>query len=100
MRMQFLSLSTAQSRKAIFAVLGSIRKQGLQKLARMPLGDVQAKDSGELKNILAERIDSIEPTLAHAIREMSSNAAVVLATLAYLFVLDWRMAPATLLSAE
>ena len=98
MRVLLHSLSTAQSHKATFAVLGSIRKQGLQKLARMPLGDVQAKGSGELKNILVERVDSIEPTLAHAIPEMSSNAAVVLATLAYLFVLDWRMALTALIT--
>ena len=92
------SLSTAQSHKATFAVLGSIRKQGLAKLARMPLGDVQARGSGELKNILVERVDSMEPTLAHAIPEMSSNAVLVLATLIYLFALDWRMALASLLT--
>ena len=92
LRVLFHSLSTAQSHKATFAVLGNIRKQGLAKLAKMPLGDVQAKGSGELKNILVERVDSIEPTLAHAIPEMSSNAAVALATLIYLFVIDWRMA--------
>lgn len=91
LRVLFHSLSTAQSHKATFAVLGNIRKQGLAKLAKMPLGDVQAKGSGELKNILVERVDSIEPTLAHAIPEMSSNAAVALATLIYLFVIDWRM---------
>lgn len=91
LRVLFHSLSTAQSHKATFAVLGNIRKQGLAKLAKMPLGDVQAKGSGELKNILVERVDSIEPTLAHAIPEMSSNAAVALATLIYLFVIDWRI---------
>ena len=92
------SLSTAQSHKATFAVLGNIRTQCLEKLSRMPLGDVQARGSGELKNILVERVDSIEPTLAHAIPEMSSNAAVVLATLVYLFALDWRMALASLIT--
>ncbi len=92
LRVLFHSLSTAQSHKATFAVLGNIRKQGLAKLARMPLGDVQRRGSGELKNILVERVDSIEPTLAHAIPEMSSNAAVVLATFVYLLILDWRMA--------
>ena len=97
LRVLFHSLSTAQSHKATFAVLGNIRKQGLAKLAKMPLGDVQAKGSGELKNILVERVDSIEPTLAHAIPEMSSNAAAVLATFAYLLVLDWRMALASLI---
>ena len=98
LRELFHSLSTAQSHKATFAVLGNIRKQGLAKLARMPLGDVQARGSGELKNILVERVDSIEPTLAHAIPEMSSNAAVVLATFIYLLILDWRMALASLIT--
>ena len=92
LRVLLHSLSTAQSHRATFAVLGNIRTQGLAKLARMPLGDVQARGSGELKSILVERVDSIEPTLAHAIPEMSGNAAAVLATFLYLLVLDWRMA--------
>ena len=98
LRVLFHSLSTAQSHKATFAVLGNIRKQGLEKLSRMPLGDVQARGSGELKNILVERVDSMEPTLAHVLPEMSSNAVVVLATLVYLFCLDWRMALASLIT--
>ena len=98
LRVLFHSLSTAQSHKATFAVLGNIRKQGLAKLARMPLGDVQARGSGELKNILVERVDSIEPTLAHVIPEVSGNAAVAAATLAYLFALDWRMALSALIT--
>ena len=98
LRVLLHSLSTAQSHQATFAVLGSIRKQGLEKLARMPLGDVQGRGSGELKNILVERVDSMEPTLAHVIPEMSSNAVVALATLLCLFLLDWRMALASLLT--
>ncbi len=98
LRVLLHSLSTAQSHKATFAVLGNIRKQGLLKLARMPLGEVQSRGSGELKNILVERVDSIEPTLAHVIPEMSSNAVVVLATIAYLIILDWRMALASLIT--
>ena len=98
LRVLFHSLSTAQSHKATFAVLGNIRKQGLDKLSRMPLGNVQSRGSGELKNILVERVDSIEPTLAHVIPEMSSNAAVALATLFYLFVIDWRMALSALIT--
>ena len=98
LRVLFRSLSTAQSHKATFAVLGNIRKEGLEKLSRMPLGDVQSRGSGELKNILVERVDSIEPTLAHAIPEMSSNAAVALATLVYLFIMDWRLALASLIT--
>ena len=88
LRVLLHSLSTAQSHQATFAVLGNIRRQGLDKLSRMPLGDVQARGSGELKNILVEHVDSMEPTLAHVIPEMTSNAAITLATLIYLFFLD------------
>ena len=98
LRVLFHSLSTSQSHQATFAVLANIRKEGLEKLSRMPLGDVQARGSGELKNILVERVDSIEPTLAHVIPEMSSNAAVALATLGYLFAVDWRMALSALIT--
>lgn len=98
LRAIFHSLSTSQSHQAAFAVLGNIRKQGLDKLSKMPLGDVQARGSGELKNILVERVDSLEPTLAHVIPEMTGNAAAALATLIYLLVLDWRMALASLIT--
>ena len=98
LRVLLHALSTAQSHKATFAVLGNIRKQGLAKLARMPLGDVQAKGSGELKSILVERVDSMEPTLAHVIPEMSSNAVLVLATFVYLLALDWCMALVSLIT--
>ena len=97
-RVLFHSLSTALSHQATFAVLGNVRKQGLEKLSKMPLGNVRAQGSGELKNVLVERVDSMEPTLAHAIPEMSSNAAVAVATLIYLFCLDWRMALAALIT--
>ena len=93
----FHSLSTSQSHQAAFAVLGNIRREGLAKLARMPLSDVLSRGSGELKNILVERVDSMEPTLAHVIPEMTANAAAALATLLYLFVLDPRMALAALI---
>ena len=70
LRVLLHALSTAQSHKATFAVLGNIRKQGLAKLARMPLGDVQAKGSGELKSILVERVDSMEPTPCWCLRHL------------------------------
>ncbi len=58
------SLSTALSHKATFAVLANIRKSCCDKLARVPLGYVKDTPSGTFKNIMVERIDSIETTLA------------------------------------
>ena len=59
------SLSTALSHKATFSVLANIRKACFEKLARVPLGYVKETSSGTFKNIMVERIDSIETTLAH-----------------------------------
>ena len=98
LRVLFHALSTSCSHVATFAVLGNIRKQGLLKLERMPLGEVQKLGSGNLKNILVERIDSVETTLAHMIPEMTGNLCAVFATVVYLFVIDWRMALASLIT--
>ncbi len=87
----FHALSTAQSHKATFHVLGTVRKRALARLSVMSLGDVQSYGSGELKNILVERIDSVETTLAHILPEFTSNLLASVLMLAYLFVLDWRM---------
>ena len=98
LRVGFHGLSTSCSHVATFAVLGNIRKQGLLKLEKMPLGDVRHRGSGELKNILVERVDSIETTLAHIVPEATGNLCVVAATLIYLFIIDWRMALASLIT--
>ena len=91
-------VSTTLSHKATFHVLGNIRKRGLLKMEKMALGDVLHRGSGELKNILVERIDSIETSLAHIIPESSGNVFVVICTLIYLFSIDWRMALASLIT--
>lgn len=88
----FHSVSTAFSHKATFSVLGQIRKKTCDKLSRVPLGYVKDTSSGTLKKIMAERIDSIETTLAHILPEFTSNLLPPVAVLVYLFVIDWRMA--------
>ena len=97
-RCGFHSISTTLSHKATFAVLGNIRKRVCEKLTRVPLGTVLDMPSGTLKNVLVERIDSIETTMAHIIPEFTSNLLVPIALLVYLFVLDWRMALAVLIT--
>lgn len=91
-RCGFHSISTTLSHKATFAVLGNIRKRVCEKLSRVPLGTVLDMPSGSIKNVLVERIDSIETTMAHIIPEFTSNLLVPVALLVYLFILDWRMA--------
>ena len=88
----FHSLSTALSHKATFAVLANIRKSCCDKLAQVPLGYVKDTPSGTFKNIMVERIDSIETTLAHIVPEFTSNLLAPIVILIYFFLTDWRLA--------
>lgn len=97
-RCGFHSLSTTLSHKATFAVLGGIRKRVCAKLVRVLLGSVLDMPSGSVKNVLVERVDSIETTLAHIVPEFTSNILVPVGLMVYLFLLDWRMALAVLVT--
>ena len=88
----FHMISTSMSHIATFNLLGNIRKRLCNKLARLPLGTVLDMPSGSLKNIIIERIDSMETTLAHIVPEYTSNILLSIALVAYLFVVDWRLA--------
>ena len=85
------SISTSLSHHATFYVLSNTRIRLLDKLAALPLGAVLDRSSGAYKNIIVERVDSIETTLAHLLPEMTANIAGALAVLAVLFLEDWRM---------
>ncbi|MCR5252911.1 MAG: ABC transporter ATP-binding protein/permease, partial [Treponema sp.] len=94
----FHMISTSLSHIATFNVLGNIRKSLCDKLARVPLGSVLDMPSGTLKNILIERIDSMETTLAHILPEWTSNLLLPVVMFVYLFTLDWRMGLASLIT--
>ena len=85
------SISTSLSHHATFYVLSNTRIRLLDKLAALPVGAVLDRSSGAYKNIIVERVDSIEATLAHLLPEMTANIAGALAVLAVLFLEDWRM---------
>lgn len=97
-RVIFHGLSTTCSHKATFHVLGNIRKQVCDKLAKVPLGLIKDTPSGSLKNIIVERVDSIETTLAHILPEFTANLLAPVAVFIYLCMIDWRMALVSLIS--
>lgn len=85
------SVSTSLSHHATFHVLANTRVRLLDKLATLPLGTVLDRSSGSYKNIIVERVGSIETTLAHLLPEMTANIVGALAVLVLLFIEDWRM---------
>ena len=84
--------STTLSHRATFEAIAGIKKLCLEKLARLPLGAVQDTPSGTWKNIIMERVDSMETILAHILPEFTSNILGSLILLVMIFILDWRMA--------
>ena len=88
----FHTLSTNLSHKTTFALIAGIRTELCEKLARLPLGTVRETPSGALKNIMVERTDAIETTLAHVVPEFTANLLAPLLMFLYLCRIDWRMA--------
>lgn len=91
-RVVFHTASTKTSHKTTFRLLGNVRIALCDKLARLPLGTVLDIPSGALKNIIVERVDSMETTLAHVVPEFTANIAAPVFMFIYLLTIDWRMA--------
>lgn len=98
LRVLLHSISTTLSHVATFNVLGGIREQICEKLSKIPLGSVLDYNSGSYKNIIVERVDSIEKTLAHIVPEFTANLLLPLVMFIYLLTIDWRMGLANLIS--
>ena len=94
----FHALSTANSHLATFHTLAVIRKKALDKLAKMPLGDVISQPSGALKSTIVERIDSIETTLAHILPEFTTGIGAPVIILVYAFVINPKLGLAALIT--
>ena len=94
----FSSCSTAMSHRATYHTLRDLRKNLLRKLSRVPMGTILDTPSGQYKTTIVDRVEGMEPTLAHLIPEMTSNALVPLFIAVYIFVLDWRMGLASLIT--
>lgn len=94
----FSTCSTAVSHTATYHTLRDLRKSLLSKLSRVPMGTILDTPSGQYKTTIVDRVEGMEPTLAHLLPEMTANALVPLFLAVYIFVLDWRMGLASLVT--
>lgn len=92
----FSCLSTTISHTATYNTLRNIREKLISKLSRVPMGTILNTPSGTYKTTIVDRVEGMEPTLAHLIPEMTSNLLVPVLIAVYIFVLDWRMGLASL----
>lgn len=75
-----------------YNTLAGMRKNAVDKLLNMPMGNIQQYGSGELKKIFVENIESMELVLAHGIPEGIGNILGIIVTLFAMFLVDWRLA--------
>ena len=81
----FSTWSTALSHTATYHILRKVRRELLAKLSRVPMGTILDTPSGQYKTTIVDRVEGMEPTLAHLLPEMTSNLLVPLAIAVYIF---------------
>ncbi len=84
---------------AAFRTASNIRKRGVARVMRAPLGYFDANASGLIRGRLDAAAADTETLLAHNLADIVGTAALFLAMLVLMFVFDWRMGCACLLAA-
>jgi ATP-binding cassette, subfamily B, bacterial IrtA/YbtP len=69
-----------------------LRSRLLSKLSRLPLGWFTARGSGSIKQLVQDDTLSLHYLVTHAIPDAVAAVVAPVAVLAYLFVVDWRVA--------
>ena len=92
------SSSTWISHIAAYHILEGLRLRLTDRFLKAPLGDVEGHSIGEIKSIMVEKIENMEPPLAHMIPEGSGHILLPVVSLAALCFVDVRIALAALVT--
>lgn len=92
------TLSTGISHHAAYNILEGLRLRLVERFLHAPLGEVQKHSIGEIKSTLVDKIENIEPPLAHMIPEGAGHIVLPIVSIAALFCIDWRLALASLVT--
>ena len=92
------ALSTMLAHVSAYTILEGLRLQAADRLMGAPLGEVESRPIGAMKSTIVDRIEDIEPPLAHMIPELSSNILLPMVVVAAMFSIDWRMGLALLVT--
>ncbi len=91
-------ISTILAHISAYTILEGIRLKIADRLMKAPLGEVMGRRIGYLKNIIMDKVEDLEPPLAHMIPELSSNLLLPVAIFIWMLVIDWRMGLAVLIA--
>ncbi len=91
-------LSTTASHYAAYHILEGLRNRVADRFLHAPLGEVAKHSIGEIKSIMVDKIEEIEPPLAHMVPEGSGHIILPIVSMAALAVIDWRLFLASLIT--
>ncbi len=92
------TFSTATSHNMAYTVLESLRLRLADRFLHAPLGNVENHTVGEIKTMMVDKIENLEPPLAHMIPEGAGHIVLPIVSIVALAVIDWRLALASLVT--
>ncbi len=91
-------ISTGISHYVAFNVLEGLRLKVADVFLKAPLGDVTAHSIGEIKGVIVDKIEDIEPPLAHVVPEGAGHILLPVVCFIALAMVDIRVALAALIA--
>lgn len=92
------TLSTGLSHQMAFSVLAGLRKKVAERFLHAPLGEMERFSIGEIKGILVDKIEQIEPPLAHVVPEGAGHIVLPIVSVIALFLVNPRVALAAFIT--
>lgn len=90
--------SSLMSHKISFTILKNIREAITDRMAKIPMGVMLETPTGTFKNLIVDNVAKLEDSMAHFMPELPSNIAAPLCSILLIFILDWRMGLASLIT--
>ena len=90
--------SSLMSHKISFTILKNIREAITDRMAKVPMGVMLETTTGTFKNLIVDNVAKLEDSMAHFMPELPSNIAAPLCSILLIFILDWRMGLASLIT--
>ncbi len=81
-----------------YTILEGLRLRLADRFLHAPLGDVENHTIGEIKNMMVDKIENLEPPLAHMIPEGAGHIVLPVVSIIALAALDFRLALASLVT--
>ena len=92
------TLSTGVSHNMAYHVLEGLRLRLADRFLHAPLGNVENHTIGEIKSMMVDKIENLEPPLAHMIPEGAGHVVLPIVSIIALLCIDWRLALASLVT--